>query len=288
MSTKSVSDFNLDNYKFHFSSQGYVDCFVENGFFVAEEVFDQGLIAEIYNFISTKYMGYKASLISKFPERGLPVLGMGKHIMSELKSEGLFEKLISSRHFLDALEKLIGPDLTMPNTPSLWINDKDDPSIATNKSLHQEIWSGIGVDDITVWIPYHETDTNTTMLVIPRSHYFGFFPNQNRKILCPDGFKMPDSLSLAPLKPGCAVFFHSLLLHATSGRGENIRYATSFPVKNTLSPSTRQQQTFGCIPLRNGPLSKIRTVLGNDYLSPLRTFGGQVSNNQNFHPSELE
>ena len=288
MLTKTVSEFSIDSYKFHVASPGYVDCFVKNGFVVAKEVFDPGLIAEIYNFISTKYLGYKGRLASKFPGRELPVLGMGKHIMSELKSEGLFEKLISSPQLLDALEKLLGPDLAMPNTPCLWINDKDDPSIVTNKSLHQEAWTGLGADDITVWIPYHETKADTTMSVVPGSHYYGFFPNQNRKILYPDGFEMPDSLSLAPLKPGCAVLFHSLLLHETSGRGEDIRYATSFPVKNTLSPATRQQQTFGCIPLKNGPMSEIRTVLGNDFLSPLRTFGGQISNDQNFHPSELE
>ena len=157
-----------------------------------------------------------------------------------------------------------------------------------DKSLHQEIWSGMGVDDLTVWIPLHETMPDSTMNVIPGSHYFGFFPNRNRNIVCPDDFEMPDSLALAPLQPGCAVFFHSLLLHETSGKGENIRYSMGLPVKNTLSPTTRQQQTFGYIALKNGPLSKIRTILGNDYLSPFRTYGGAISNHPSFNPSDLE
>ena len=288
MFAENESNFNLDEFRLRHDGQDYVNCFIKNGFVIAEEVFDPKLISEIYNFVSKKYINYKSSFISKFPDQDLPVLGMAKHIFSELKNEGFFEKLIGSHDFLDALEKLLGPDLAMPSTPCLWINDNDDPSIVTNKSLHQEIWSGLGVDDLTVWIPYHETKPESTMSVIPESHYFGFLQNQNRKILCPEGFIMPESLPLAPLKPGCAVFFHSLLLHETTGRGGEVRYATSFPVKNTLSPFTRQQQTFGYVPLKNGPFSKIRTALGNDHLSQLRTYGGKVSNNQVFDPSELE
>jgi len=288
MSSKSKKNLNLDDYRLHFNSPGYVDCFIENGFVVAEEIFDPKLIENIYKFVSTHYLAYKGKFIAKFPGRKLPVLGMSKHILSELKREGLFENLIGSNKFLDAMEKLLGPDLAMPATPCLWINDQDEFSKVTNKSLHQEIWSGIGVDDLSVWIPLHETKPKNTMAVIPKSHYFGFFPNQNRNTVCPEGFKMPESLPLAPLNPGCAVFFHSLLLHETSGKDEDIRYAASFPVKNTLSPATRQQQTFGYTALRNGPFSRIRGGLGNDFLSPLRTYGGPVSNDQKFDPSDLE
>lgn len=288
MSTEEKSGFNLDSYRLHHSSPDFVNCFVENGFVVAENVFAQNLIEEIYHFLSKQYLENKARFVSKFPEKDLPSLGMAKYILPKMKSEGLLQRLIKSGPFLDALEKLLGPDLALVDTSNLWVNDPDDSSVITNKSLHQEIWSGADVDGITIWIPYHETEEKSTMSVIPGSHYFGFFPNQNRKVQSPQGFVMPDSLPLAPLKPGCAVLFHSLLLHKTAGRGKGIRYATSHYVKSTLLPFTRQQQAFGYIPLRNGPFSKIRTVLGNDKFSPLRTYGGALSNNQIFHPSDLD
>ena len=265
-----------------------MDCFIENGFVIAEEVFDSKLIENIYKFVSTRYLAYKGKFIAKFPGRKIPTLGISNQILSEMKRDGLFDNLIGSNNFLDAMEKLLGPDLALLNICSLWINDQDDFSKVLNKSLHQEIWTGAGVDTVNIWIPFQKTKPKNTMNVIPKSHYFGFFPNQNRDTVYPEGFKMPESLPMADLKPGSAVFFHSLLLHETSGKGEDIRYATSFQVKNTLSPATRQQQTFGYTALRNGPFSRIRVGLGNDFLSPLRTYGGPASNDQKFDPSDLE
>ena len=288
MSSKTESDLNLDNYKHHYNSPGFVDCFIKNGFVITDGVIDLSLIEENYTFFSKRYLENKAKFTSKFPEKTLPCLGIARHIFSEWTSEGLFEKTIKSDLLLNALEKFLGPDLALGSLASLWVNDPDDPSVVTNKALHQEVWTGSGVDDITIWIPYHNTEPENTMSVIPESHYFGFFPNQNRKIVYPEGFKLPDSIPLAPLKPGCAVFFHALLLHKTSGRGKNIRYASSHLVKNAQTPSTRQQQTYGFTALKSGPMSKISIGLGNDYLSPLRTYGGINSNNQIFNPSDLE
>jgi hypothetical protein len=283
-----MSDLSLDSCSMHHTDPNFVNCFVEKGFVIAEKVFDQNLIEEIYNFVSKQYLETRAKFASKFPKKVFPSLGMAKYILSQLQSGVLFEGLIKSNLLLDGLEKLLGPDLALIGGSNLWINDPYDGAIVTNKSLHQEIWGGTDADGVTVWVPFHQTEISNTMSVIPGSHYFGFLPNRNRKIVIPEGFNLPDGLPLAPLKPGCAVFFHSLLLHETAGRGKDIRYASSHFVKNTLAPFTRQQQTFGYIPLRNGPFSKIRSVLGNDFLSPLRTYGGKLSNNEIFHPSDLD
>ena len=176
----------------------------------------------------------------------------------------------------------------MTDPPNLWINDPVDSSAVTNKFLHQEAWTGANIDDLHVWIPLHETVKESTISVVPQSHYFGLLPNQNRQVVCPSGFKLPESLPLAPLHPGDVVLFHSLLLHETAGRGNEIRYSMSFNFKNTFAPTSRQQSKWSLMPIRLGPLTQIHIGLGNDYLTPLRTYGGNVSNDQNFDPSDLE
>ena len=288
MSEKIDPTSDLDSYKFRSSNPDFVDCFIKNGFVILEEAFDKNLITYLYNFATTRYLENKSKFISKFPKKPLPVLGISNHILSQLKSLDLYEKIKKSDRFLNALGKILGPDIVIADPSSLWINDPDDTCLATKKSLHQEIWTGADTDDLLVWVPLHETEKENTMSVVPESHYFGFLPNQNRNLVCPDGFELPDSLALAPLKPGDVVLFHSLLLHETSGRGNNARYAISFLFKNTLAPTTSRHKAYAQIPLRTGPFTKIGIGLGNDYLSSLRTYGGNLSNNQNFDPADLD
>jgi len=265
----------------------FIECFVENGFVIAKSVFPPTLIKNIYQFISSRYEKYKSDYLKQHPKNQVPVLGISRKIVEEWQKDPLHKDMIESKVFLDGMERILGPDLAMVNWTNLWINDPQDPSDVTAKAIHQEAWSGWSLDDITTWVPFHKPLREDTMSVIPGSHYFGLMPNRNRKVLCPEGFEMPEAVPLTDLEEGDAVYFHSLLLHATSGRSDRIRYASSFVIRNSFAPLSRVNYTRGFTGVRQGPLSKINMVLGNDYLTPLRTYGGAISN-YDYYDDNLE
>jgi hypothetical protein len=98
-----------------------------------------------------------------------------------------------------------------------------------------------------------------------------------------EGFKIPAGLPLTELEEGDGVMFHSLLLHATAGRSKKaVRFSMNFGVLNLHSPLTSQQKFMGFTPLQVGPMMQIQKILGNEHLSPLRTYGGNISNSDNF------
>jgi ectoine hydroxylase-related dioxygenase (phytanoyl-CoA dioxygenase family) len=129
-----------------------------------------------------------------------------------------------------------------------------------------------------VWIPFHNIENQRTISVVPESHYYGLLPNRNRKILPLPDFSMPDPLPIVDIEPGDALFFHPMLVHKTAARGSQIRYAMHFTMRNSNAPLTKQQQAFGYIGIRQGAMTKIRHILGNDYFTPLRVYGGNASN----------
>ena len=265
----------------NFNDPEFVECFVENGFVILKQILPPALVHKHFEFVSSRYEELRKDFQQKHPDKKLPVLGISNHILKEFERDPLFDQLVRNKNLLDALEKLLGPDLAKTNSNSIFINDPVDDSPVTAKELHQEAWSGSTVDDIQIWVPYHPTDPKTTMGVVPESHYYGFFPNRNRKPIIPEGFEMPETIPMHPLEPGDVILFHGLLFHGATKRGDRTRYALVFRFRSSFAP-VGLYRSQGFTTIRNGPMTRICTALGNDLLSPLRTYGGNISNEDKY------
>ena len=114
--------------------------------------------------------------------------------------------------------------------------------------------------------------------MIPGSHLFGVVPNRNRRVQFPDGIDCPPTVPLTDVTPGDVVVIHSLLLHASGVQKETLRFSTSAVIKPLFAETSRRYASLGQVPLRVGPLTRVRQMLGNDLLTPFRTYGGAVSN----------
>jgi ectoine hydroxylase-related dioxygenase (phytanoyl-CoA dioxygenase family) len=236
----------------------------------------------MYEFISSRYSDLKNEAVNHHPNQATPVVGICRKIMDELEASEFASQLYHSENLLNCLENFLGPDLAKINANGLFVNDPSDDSPVTNKSFHQEIWTGASPDDMTVWIPFHTPEEANTLAIVPGSHFYGILPNRNRQILPLENFSLPEPLPIVHVEPGDAVLFHSMLVHKTMGRGSKVRYAMHFVMKNTHAPLSEQQRAFGFIGVRQGPMTKIRHVLGNDYFTPLRTYGGKISNREDY------
>jgi len=265
-------------YRFEYNDSSSRDYFLKNGFCVIKSAFALGLIKKIYSNLSSTYISLKKA--SEAEKKPLPFLGIIEKTKESLEQTNLVKGLYTSENLLNCVEGFLGPDLGKIYLNGLFINDPDDDSRVTNKDYHQEIWTGASAGDMMVWIPFHNIESRGTIAVVPGSHYYGLLPNRNRKILPQPGFSMPDSLPIVDIEPGDALFFHPMLVHKTAGRGSQVRYALQFAMINTHLPRTRQQQSFGYIGIRQGTMTKIRNILGNDHFTPLRVYGGKASNEE--------
>jgi len=270
-------------FKFKVDDPNFGECFMKNGLVIVPGMFPKKLIKKIYKFASSQYFNIKESFLKNNPGKSVPATGISNKIVKDIEKSLDFYDLIHSKPLLKGLSLLLGPDLAKQNATGLIINDVADTSKVTNKSMHQEIWTGAGPDDVTIWLPLNKPLEQNTLSVIPGSHYYGFLPNQNREVINMEGFKMPEGLPLTDLEEGDGVMFHSLLLHATAGRStKQVRFSMNFGVLNLHSPLTSQQKFQGFTPLQVGPMMQIQKILGNKYLSPLRTYGGKASNAEDF------
>ena len=266
-------------FKWEANHSQLVDCFVENGFAVVDSLFEPKLINNLFCTVSNRYEELKEDFINSNSDSDLSSVSVGisREIIREVERSTLFYDITHSENLLDCLERFLGPDLAKTTPNALLINDPMDKSPTTNKAMHQEVWTGSVPEDILVWIPLHRIEPNNTMSVIPGSHFFGLLPNRNRQIVCPEGFELPQSLVLSQLEEGDAVFLHPLLVHGTHGTvGKKTRYAIHFVCKSIHTPLSNQQKAVGYEGLRQGPMRRIQQILGNDYLTPLRTHGGKT------------
>ena len=275
------NEFNQEEFKYTINDPQFVECFVRHGFVIAQGVFSVDLMERLHEYVSSMYCKFKDEFVAARPGHQPPFLGFSIKVRKELENHPLYYEMTHAPGLLQALEKILGPDISKTCATGFFPVDPADESSPIFKELHQEIWTGCGPDDIISWTPLQITHPKSTLLVVPGSHLYGMLPNRNRRLLPVEGLKMPKPLDLQ-LMAGDIVLFHGLLLHGTSGKGDKIRYAVQANYRNTFTPLTNQQMGFGFINLKQGPMTRIRQVLGNDYLTPLRTYGGKSANYEDY------
>ena len=282
MKARKKDTISQDKYKWTSADPQFIESFVEFGFVIVKSVFPSDFIEQMYEFVSSRYCEYKEDFIKASPDSQVPYIGITKKLIRELEGDSLYSELTHMPVLLEALERILGPDLSKICATGFFPVDPDDNSSPIFKALHQEVWTGVGPDDVVSWTPLHDTRPEDTLLVVPGSHLFGMLPNRNRKLLPVEGFEIPEAVPLK-MQKGDIVFFHSLLLHGTSGKSEHIRYALQVNYRNTFTPLTIQQKGYGFENLKQGPMTRIRQILGNDYLTPLRTYGGKASHYEEYY-----
>lgn len=245
----------------------------ERGFVVARGLIDAAVVADLADRLRSSYQ----PLRDKLGVEG-NVLTISRHLVENDGYNDALGALYRRPEVLDLLESMLGPDLAMIPFINLWIGDPDDASSVTTKPLHQEHWSGAGLEDLTVWIPLTGPDPTNTLCVVPGSHLWGIVPNRNRRPLFPPDVEAPVPEPLADVAPGDVVVFHSLLLHASGVQKSSLRFSSSAIIKPLFAETSHKNTSLGQHPIRIGPLTQIRRMLGNDQLTPFRTYGGATSN----------
>ena len=273
---------NQEKYRWASTDPEFIECFVNYGFVIAADAFPSDIITQLYDLISSMYTGYKKRFIEAHQDDPIPYVGITKKVIEEFERDPLYSEWIRTPTLLEALEKILGPDISKTCMTGFFPVDPDDQSSAIVKDLHQELWTGGGPDDINSWTPLHATRLEDSLLVVPGSHMFGLLPNRNRKVVLEDDIQIPEAIPLL-MQKGDIVFFHSLLLHGGAGVGTQMRYAIQNAYRDTFAPMTVNQKGLGFVNLKQGPMTRIRKILGNDFLTPLRTYGGKLSNNEEYY-----
>lgn len=270
---------NMDySFSHEYGAAGLEDKVFESGLVVARNAVDEEFAIETGNII----LDYFHRLVDKYglidSDNNSNSMGFIGTIEEQPEIQERLANLARSPRLLDTLEELLGPDISANAHNSVLINHPSDSSLATNKALHQEFWTGQVSDDLSVWVPLTPVDKHNTLYVVPGSHFYGTLPNRNRKLLPIEGFEVGEGTALTDLGPGDAVIFHFLLLHGTVGRSDQTRIVMVKFYKPTYTETSMRLKSHGVVPMRRGALTKIRDVLGNDAYTPLRVYGGPISN----------
>ena len=259
--------------KFSAHDSGAETFFVNNGFVILSKSLPESEISLLWQSIHSAF-----TEIKKNNHQADSILSLSQALVKTSEIGRIIAKTLEDPRLTAALMPFLGPDISMLNHINLWVNDPEDRSVVTNKATHQEMWSGCSIDDLTVWVPLSKVDNNNTLSVIPGSHIYGLLPNRNRQLLDIEGFTPSPLVPLIGFEPGDIVVFHPLLLHATAGRSDQFRYSLSAVYKNSYAPTSAKYQSIGYKGLTFGAMTQVKHVLGNDFYSPLRTYGGCTSN----------
>ncbi len=198
-------------------------------------------------------------------------------IFEFLLYKGFLSKMLLEEKLYNALTNLLGKDLSFLTDASIILNLPNKDSPKKNylfKDWHQEIWSGAGTSSIQIWTPLlHKNSEQGQMEIALESFKWGHIPHRGRK---PIDLPQKYDTEELHLEYGDVIIFSTLLLHrslpTTSPRLslplqlDNFRY-------NYLSNSrsTRNWKIFSY-----SEITKIEKMLGNHYLSPYRTFEGDI------------
>lgn len=235
--------------------------FVEQGYEVHTGLYDPNLIEACRRFIMPKV-------------KRADVHGNAVKIMDAFQKTDLYDAVVSNKKTVRLMQKFLGPDVCLLGYDALWINVPKDRDPVLLKGIHSDAWTGTSVHTIFAKVFFTDVDEFNGMSVCPGSHLQGMIPVRNR---APDTDAEFESLNLKDMKAGDLLIWHPLLLHSTTGHSpKNIRISMTSRYKSTESPFSSQERALGYRTLSVGPLNKINRIIGNDYLTPLRTYGGVV------------
>jgi phytanoyl-CoA hydroxylase len=188
-----------------------------DGFLVIEELFAEGEIPRIIDETEGVLAEVREEALAagRSPEQ---ILASGVYVGLSVK-RAFFREVACDPRLLDVLEGLIGPEIG-------FLSDKvvfKDHAVDYESPWHQDWAYWGGSHKISVWIALDEaTPENGCLRILPGSHRAPVEHDQARNVpgfgnrLDPAvrGLDMSRAVTL-PAKPGTAIFFHDLTLHAS-------------------------------------------------------------------------
>ena len=199
-----------------------------------------------------------------------------------LQAKGLKRAMLLQRAVHEFIVACLGQDLEYNRDGAVAINIKATRDNLYMKAMHQEMWSGAGLE-LRIWVPLMMPGGG--MRFVPGSHLWGLIPNRKRKPL-----NAPKAKTIVPdVGEGDAVLFHSLTLHATEPNTTGKpRVAITMGVRNLYHPRTGHEHLQSWQPYHLSPMGKIQKLLGNPHLSPYRTLGAPTGHRTKAAPEMLE
>jgi len=194
-----------------------------------------------------------------------------------LYQNDIIYKILRSKKILDFLTSLIGPDLEYSTDGELNINVKGVTDEYLLKKYHQELWSGVGLSSVQVWIPIYLKPGMGTMEMIKESHTWGHIPHRDRQ---PIELPAKYSTEVTKIGEGSIIAMSPLTLHRTvQNKHPEARIAIPFHVRNIYYPKLGNENLHEYSKLNLSYYSKFRKILGNPYLSPFRTISSKRKKN---------
>jgi hypothetical protein len=198
-------------------------------------------------------------------------------IMDELSQKPCFKAIAEGAAARNIMRRFLGPDIAIFNYDALWINVPKDKNPVLLKGQHTDAWTGTSVNTIFAKVFLTDVDKHNGISVSPGSHLQGMVPVRNRAIdpVSKARFK---SVNLDTIRAGDWLIWHPLLVHATVGHSaKNTRISITSRYTSTETPFSSQERALGYRTLSVGPMNQILRLVGNDHLTPLRTYGGTVA-----------
>ena len=239
--------------------------FVRDGYVIVRQPFQRGLVSQCRAFVLAHFDK------SRDPHE------QSVRIMDKLQIQPMFRDLVSGPEAVGIMRQFLGTDIAIFNYDALWINVPKDKNPVLLKGQHTDAWTGTSVNTIFAKVFLTDVDKYNGISVSPGSHLQGMLPVRNRSI-DPHAKVKFKSVNLSDIKAGDWLIWHPLLVHATVGHSsKNTRISITSRYTSTETPFSSQERALGYRTISVGPMNQILRLVGNDYLTPLRTYGGRVA-----------
>ncbi len=270
-----MSDNKIDfQRRFEPGDEEAVRFFVQHGYALYKNSYDSNLVQASGDYLLTAYN--KLLDLHKRGEFALDVNGWAFAIMESFQLTEMYHSFVTAKNVIRIMQQFLGPDVALLGFDALWINVPNDKDPVLLKGLHTDAWTGTSINTIFAKTFFTDVDSYNGMSVCPSSHLQGMIPVRNRSIDESAHIEF-ESVNLDTAKAGDLLIWHPLLIHSTTGHSnKNIRVSITSRFTSTETPFSSQERGLGYRPLSIGPMNQIRRLIGNDYLTPLRTYGGFV------------
>lgn len=252
-------------YRIYRSFDDTTGAFVQDGFVIYRGVFREGDVE-----LCRKY-------VEQLFNRRHDPHDQAVNIMDGLQRQPYFRSMTERGAAVSIMKRFLGPDLCILGYDALWINAPKDKNPVLLKGQHSDAWTGTSVNTIFAKVFLTGCDEHNGVSVCPGSHLQGMVPVRNRAIDARAKVKFK-AVNLGGLRAGDWLIWHPLLIHATVGHSaKNTRISVTSRYTSTETAFSSQERALGYRTISVGPMNQILRYVGNDYLTPLRTYGGRVA-----------
>ena len=261
--------------KYKCNDPAMIDFFVNNGYVILKDLFDKKTIKSLSIFCNEKLNQLEKLRKKKKIKKDFELWSFA--IIEALEKSRIYNSYINSPKLLSTLQKFLGPDICTLGYNSLWVNNPSNKNPVINKTPHVDAWTGTSVNTLFFKVFLTDVDDYNGLTVYPGTNCQGIIPVKSR-VINKEDFKLDFSpINLNNILKGDAVMWHALTLHATTGQSDkNQRISMTARFTSTETEFSSQERALGYSTLSVGPMNRIKRVIGNDQLYPLRTYNTYV------------